>query len=93
MIFFVSEVMYTFTLGMVKASILFLYERIFRSTSFQKLIWATQVFNLALVLAFVSSDFVQCRPLSYFWTSCEFSFYFVLLSFFCFIFVCESLCD
>lgn len=54
---------------MVKASICFLYIRIFQNTTFRRVVWATQAFNGLLVLAFVSADFGQCRPLSHFWYS------------------------
>lgn len=66
-VYYVCEVVYTLTLGMIKASILFLYIRIFREPLFKRVIWATQLFNLLLVLAFLAADFGQCRPISYFW--------------------------
>lgn len=71
-VWFVSEVVYTITLALIKASILFLYTRIFPTRRFRQFVWATQVFNLMIVLGFVPVDFFQCRPLDYFWHSCEF---------------------
>lgn len=72
-VWFVSEVLYTITLALIKSSILFLYTRIFPTKSFRRYVWGTQIFNLMIVLGFVPVDFFQCRPLTYFWRSCEFS--------------------
>lgn len=71
MVFFISEALYTVTLGMIKASILFLYMRIFPTENFRRLVWMTQAFNCLLMVSFVTTDFFQCRPLSYFWHSCK----------------------
>lgn len=53
--------------GLVKASICFLFLRIFESRSFQRVVWATQIFNLLLVLVFAAGNIAQCRPIKYFW--------------------------
>ncbi|KAJ4392974.1 hypothetical protein N0V93_002178 [Gnomoniopsis smithogilvyi] len=68
-VFFISEVLYTITLAMIKSSILFLYTRIFPTGRFRRFVWGTQIFNVMLVLGFVPVDFMQCQPLSYFWHS------------------------
>lgn len=66
---FVFEVLYTLTLGLIKTSILFLYLRIFLDPRFRRIVWATQVFNLLLVVSFIVSDFLQCQPISFMWES------------------------
>lgn len=68
-IFFVFEVLYTLTLGLIKTSILFLYLRLFPDPKFRRIVWATQAFNLLMVGSFILSDFLQCRPISFFWES------------------------
>ncbi|CAN8097705.1 unnamed protein product [Discula destructiva] len=68
-VFWLSAAFYTIALGLIKSSILFLYIRIFRDPSFQRFIWATQLFNLLLVISFTVCDFLECEPLSYFWQS------------------------
>lgn len=68
-VFFVFEVLYTLTLGLIKTSILFLYLRLFPDPKFRRTVWATQAFNLLMVGSFIVSDFLQCRPISYFWGS------------------------
>ncbi|KAJ4393561.1 hypothetical protein N0V93_002773 [Gnomoniopsis smithogilvyi] len=66
-VFFAFEAIYAFVLGVIKISICFLYLRIFPGHRFRVVVWATQVFNIALVFAFIVADVLQCRPLSYFW--------------------------
>lgn len=68
-IFFVFEVLYTLTLGLIKTSILFLYLRLFPDPRFRRTIWATQAFNCLMVGSFIISDFLQCQPIRYFWES------------------------
>ncbi|KKY29996.1 putative cfem domain-containing protein [Diaporthe ampelina] len=68
-VFFVFEVLYTLTLGLIKTSILFLYLRLFPDPKFRRVVWATQVFNLLLVGSFITCDFLQCQPISFFWES------------------------
>lgn len=68
-VFFVFEVFYTLTLGLIKTSILFLYLRLFLDPKFRRTVWATQAFNFLLVGSFIISDFLQCQPISFFWTS------------------------
>lgn len=68
-VFFVFEVLYTLTLGLIKTSILFLYLRLFPDPKFRRTVWATQAFNFLMVGCFIISDFLQCQPISFFWQS------------------------
>ncbi|TDZ40084.1 Satratoxin biosynthesis SC1 cluster protein 4 [Colletotrichum sidae] len=67
--FFAFEIVYSITLAVIKASILFLYLRIFGAITetFRQILWATQIFNVAVCLTFVIVNVNQCKPLSYFW--------------------------
>lgn len=67
--FFIFEILYGFTLLLIKISICFLYLRIFPSRNFRIAVWATQVFNACVLVTFIIADMVQCAPLSYFWNS------------------------
>lgn len=66
-IFWVFGIVYTVTLALVKASICFLYLRLFTNRKFQKIVWATQAFNVALMITFVFAYAFQCTPPDYFW--------------------------
>ncbi|KAJ4414490.1 hypothetical protein N0V82_007887 [Gnomoniopsis sp. IMI 355080] len=66
-VFFSYEAIYVLALGIIKISICFLYLRIFPSRRFRVAVWATQVFNVLLVIGFIVADGFQCRPISYFW--------------------------
>lgn len=66
-VFFSYEAIYVLALAIIKISICFLYLRIFPSHRFRITVWATQVFNVLLVVSFVIADGLQCRPISYFW--------------------------
>ncbi|KAG8170013.1 hypothetical protein KVR01_000758 [Diaporthe batatas] len=66
-IFWIFGFIYTITLALVKASICFLYQRLFSNRQFQRIVWATQAFNLALTVAFVFAYAFQCTPTDYFW--------------------------
>ncbi|KAK2040012.1 CFEM domain-containing protein [Colletotrichum somersetense] len=67
--FFAFELMYFVTLAVIKASILFLYLRIFGAITevFRLILWGTQIFNLAVCITFIIVNLNQCKPLSYFW--------------------------
>ncbi|CAI0642487.1 unnamed protein product [Colletotrichum noveboracense] len=67
--FFAFEIVYSITLASIKASILFLYLRIFGSITetFRQILWGTQIFNVAVCITFVIVNLNQCKPLSYFW--------------------------
>ncbi|KAI3392170.1 hypothetical protein diail_6118, partial [Diaporthe ilicicola] len=66
-VYFISEIFYIVTLGLIKISICFLYIRIFSNSTLKKVLWGTQIFNVLLIVAFLCADFGQCVPLSYFW--------------------------
>lgn len=66
-IFWVFSILYAFVLAMIKISICFLYLRLFPDEKFQRIVWGTQVFNVALLLSFVVANILQCRPVSFFW--------------------------
>ncbi|PSR87248.1 hypothetical protein BD289DRAFT_241435 [Coniella lustricola] len=71
LVYYVGEYIYmaAHQVGLIKASICFLFLRIFQDTTFRRLVWATQIFNLLVVLAFLGADVGQCHPLDYFWHS------------------------
>ncbi|WQF84406.1 Putative extracellular membrane protein, CFEM [Colletotrichum destructivum] len=66
-ILFVTELVYTTTIALIKASILFFFLRIFPSMLFRKAVWATLGLNAASALVYFILIFVQCRPLSVYW--------------------------
>lgn len=67
--FFAFEIVYSVTLAVIKASILFLYLRIFGALTetFRRILWATHIFNVIVCVTFVIVNLNQCKPLSYFW--------------------------
>ncbi|KAK1637616.1 CFEM domain-containing protein [Colletotrichum phormii] len=67
--FFAFEIVYSVTLAFIKASILFLYLRIFGALTetFRRILWATHIFNIVVCVTFVIVNLNQCKPLSYFW--------------------------
>lgn len=71
-IFFVFEVLYTLTLGIIKISICFLFLRLFPERRIRRYLWATQLFNVTVVVVFVIVDLAQCQPMSYFWDMWEY---------------------
>ncbi|KZL78094.1 CFEM domain-containing protein [Colletotrichum tofieldiae] len=56
------------TLSFVKASILFMYLRIFPDEKFRIILWCTQLFNCLLLIAFVAGTVGACQPLNFFWS-------------------------
>lgn len=66
-IFYIFGFIYTITLALVKASICFLYLRLFPNPKFQRIVWITQAFNIALMLTWVFAYAFQCTPPSHFW--------------------------
>ncbi|WQF79417.1 Putative extracellular membrane protein, CFEM [Colletotrichum destructivum] len=67
--FFAFEILYFVTLAVIKASILFLYLRIFGAITetFRQVLWGTHIFNIAVCVTFIVVNLNQCKPLSYFW--------------------------
>ncbi|KAK2043908.1 hypothetical protein LZ31DRAFT_584979 [Colletotrichum somersetense] len=52
----------------IKASILFLYLRIFPDARFRSILWYTQLVNLMGYIVFTTTAIFSCHPTSYFWT-------------------------
>ncbi|KAK1954742.1 CFEM domain-containing protein [Colletotrichum sublineola] len=67
LIVWVFGLLYFFGLAFIKISIVFLYFRIFPDRKFRKALWATQVFNLLLLLSFVAGQLTICQPLNLVW--------------------------
>lgn len=65
--FYIFTIVYGMVLALIKSSICFLYLRIFPDPKFRRVVWATQAFNLAMLLATLLTYLLGCRPLSYFW--------------------------
>ncbi|KAK1984570.1 CFEM domain-containing protein [Colletotrichum cereale] len=65
--FFALTFLYMLGLAFVKASILFLYLRVFPDQRFRRVVWYTQAFNLVLYIAFLSASLASCRPLHHVW--------------------------
>ncbi|KAK1962541.1 CFEM domain-containing protein [Colletotrichum sublineola] len=65
--FFISTFLYVLGLAFIKASILFLYLRIFPDHRFRMVLWFTQAFNLLLYISFLITALVSCQPLHYAW--------------------------
>ncbi|KAH8895519.1 hypothetical protein GQ53DRAFT_53014 [Thozetella sp. PMI_491] len=66
-LFFAFEILYAFSIGAVKASLLFFFIRVFPEGNCSKLLWITQAFNLAVTVVFIAVTCFQCIPLSFFW--------------------------
>lgn len=77
-IFFIFEVLYTLTLGIIKISICFLFLRLFPDRRIRRFLWATQIFNVTVVGVFMIVDLAQCQPLSYFWDMWEYVGHFLV---------------
>lgn len=67
-VLWVFQILYSVAIGVIKAAFLFLYLRLFVSWQLRRWLWATQLFNLLLTVAFVIVNFAQCQPVSYNWT-------------------------
>ncbi|KAK2035205.1 CFEM domain-containing protein [Colletotrichum zoysiae] len=65
--FFTFGLLYMTCLFFIKASILFLYLRIFPDEIFRRVLWCTQLFGLLLWLSFTVTSFAVCQPLNFFW--------------------------
>lgn len=66
--FFTCEVLYAPIVFLTKSSIVFMYMRIFPGKAFRIVSWVTQAILFASLVTFVVADFLQCQPLSFFWT-------------------------
>ncbi|KAK1467278.1 CFEM domain-containing protein [Colletotrichum melonis] len=67
LLFIIFGMLYMTCLAFIKASILFLYLRIFPDETFRRILWCTQLFNLLLWIAFIAGTFGSCQPLHFFW--------------------------
>ncbi|EFQ32399.1 CFEM domain-containing protein, partial [Colletotrichum graminicola M1.001] len=67
-IFYILTICYMTCLAAIKASILFLYLRIFPDARFRKMLWYTQLVNLVAFIACVTTAIFCCQPINYFWT-------------------------
>ncbi|KAK2025698.1 hypothetical protein LX32DRAFT_675207 [Colletotrichum zoysiae] len=68
LMFYVLGICYITSLAAIKASILFLYLRIFPDARFRRIMWYTQLVNLVGYIVFSTTAIFSCRPTSYFWT-------------------------
>ncbi|KAK1566335.1 uncharacterized protein LY79DRAFT_572223 [Colletotrichum navitas] len=68
LIFYILSICYMSCLAAIKASILFLYLRIFPDARFRRILWSTQLVNLMGYITFVTTTVFSCQPISYFWT-------------------------
>ncbi|KAK1966466.1 CFEM domain-containing protein [Colletotrichum sublineola] len=64
---FTFSILYICCLSFIKASILFLYLRIFPDEKFRKILWYTQLFNLLLWISCTAASLAACEPLNFFW--------------------------
>jgi hypothetical protein len=66
--FFFQQVTYFIVLGLVKASVLAFYLRIFPDHKFRIVVWATQFFNLTSAALYFILILVQRNPVSLNWS-------------------------
>ncbi|KAK2022811.1 hypothetical protein LX32DRAFT_645201 [Colletotrichum zoysiae] len=67
LIVYIFGICYITCLAFIKASILFLFLRIFPEGKFRMALWYTQVFNLLSLVAFLAATVASCQPIEYFW--------------------------
>ncbi|KAF4422588.1 Satratoxin biosynthesis SC1 cluster protein 4 [Colletotrichum fructicola Nara gc5] len=67
--FYITQALYYSTIAFLKASILFMYLRIFPGERFRVVLWGTQAFNLAIGVTFLLLGIFQCRPIHLAWTA------------------------
>ncbi|KAF3802796.1 hypothetical protein GCG54_00014033 [Colletotrichum gloeosporioides] len=64
---FIIQFFYIVDLALIKASILYLYLRVFHMSSIRTVLWGTQVFNFILCTLFVLLSIFQCQPIQHYW--------------------------
>lgn len=64
---YVLEFFYYIGLASIKASILFLFLKIFPDNRFRKILWLMQGLNLLVGLSFIILCFCECQPINFFW--------------------------
>ncbi|EOO03146.1 putative cfem domain-containing protein [Phaeoacremonium minimum UCRPA7] len=67
--FFVMEVQYFIDIALLKLSLLFFYLNIFQFSKVRKFLWITIAIVVLWGITFVIVAFVQCSPLSFYWTN------------------------
>ncbi|WDK21952.1 CFEM domain-containing protein [Colletotrichum graminicola] len=67
LIVYIFGLLYFFGLALIKISIIFLYFRIFPDGKFRKVLWATQVVNLLLLISFTAGQLALCQPFNFAW--------------------------
>ncbi|KAK1964467.1 CFEM domain-containing protein [Colletotrichum sublineola] len=67
LIVYIFGICYITCLAFIKASILFLFLRVFPEGKFRKALWYTQVFNLLVFISFLAGAIAACQPIEYFW--------------------------
>ncbi|KAF6793745.1 CFEM domain-containing protein, partial [Colletotrichum sojae] len=65
---FACQIQYFITLTAIRASILFMYLRIFPSRTFRIVLWATHAFNALVWTAFLLIIVFRCIPVNLSWT-------------------------
>ncbi|KAG7046628.1 CFEM domain-containing protein [Colletotrichum scovillei] len=66
--YYVMQALYHCTITLLKASVLFLYQRIFPFERLRNALWATQAFNLIIGVMFLFLGIFQCNPVHLAWT-------------------------
>ncbi|KAK1493080.1 CFEM domain-containing protein, partial [Colletotrichum cuscutae] len=65
--FYIGQLLYVFTLTLIKSSILFMYLRIFPGEKFRWVLWTTQVVTVGLGMGSVFLVAFQCQPVGKAW--------------------------
>lgn len=63
----IGQLLWVTCVTFIRASVLTLYARIFRTPSFQKVCYVVQGFNLAYFMGVVLACFLICQPLAFIW--------------------------
>lgn len=63
----VGQLLWVTSVTFIRASVLSLYIRIFRTPSFRATCYVVQTFNMAYFVAVVLTCFFICRPLAFLW--------------------------
>ncbi|KAF4781173.1 CFEM domain-containing protein [Colletotrichum scovillei] len=64
---FVLQLFYISGLAVIKASVIYLYIRVFSIQGFRTLLWCTQIFNFLLGGSYILLSLVQCQPFQHYW--------------------------
>ncbi|KAI3543832.1 integral membrane protein [Colletotrichum abscissum] len=64
---FVLQLFYISGLAVIKASVIYLYIRVFNIQGFRTLLWCTQIFNFLLGGGYILLSLVQCQPFQHYW--------------------------